>query len=474
MIESRVVVVGLSIVVLYLLWARVNKTLFNDFFSPFNLIYFFWILPILIRGLNLSWLEQPWNYKTILAVSMVTFIFVAVSLFPLRRKKRLPSLHERGSFFPEMLKILQDHRISFILVAFFVFLFVLFIYVEFLTNPAGFELIQRLLGNLRPEDVSYYGWGKNQGRTTLTSLAITLTSFLLVLNPIFYLKSRASRMFLAKIIFLSISFATTLFGFIKLSKTDVMISLWGIVLAEHYYRRFTAGRNRRDVTLPKRTVIILLVLVIPVLISFILTATVRLGDFGGGQYGSIYMEWIECKLEEPNLVNSVACLLYVYTAINFENVNRFINSYDGGFNLGISFFRPLLSIFTEGDLADSMLNRIDFNTLDPAIAGTFMILIFAELSWIGLLVVPLIYAGLVNMLYRRFREKPSFSKMFLYLNFSFCWVFIFFTNPFDTLIFYTNAAFIIILGHVFAVWRRRFITHPNVGRGKVLPYSEIA
>lgn len=467
--ESRIVIVIFSIALLYLLWTRINRSLFNDFFSPFNLLYFFWVLPLLLRGLNLSWLEMPWNYKTITAVSMVTLIFIVISLFPLLRKRRHKSFYEGRSFLAEMLRVFQDRRITLILLIVFLILFSIFIYVEFITNPNKFELISRIIGDLRAEDPSYYGWGKNQGRSTLVSLANTLTSFLLVLNPIYYLKARSSPKIPTKLLFFFIAFLTPTFGLIKLSKTDVMISMWGIVLAEYYYRRFSTVRNRRDTATIRNSIVILLLLVIPVLASFVLTATFRLADFGGGQYGSIYMEWIECKLEEPTEINSVVCLIYVYSAINFENVNRFVNSYQGGLNIGISFFRPILSIFTQGEIAEDMLSRIDFNTLDPAVAGTFIILIFAELSWFGLLLVPIVYASLINILYNRFRTKPSFSRMFLYLNFSFCWVFIFFTNPFDTLIFYTNAVFIVLLGHIFAVWRRRLLPRMAFGRGKAEP-----
>ena len=263
MIASRIVIVGFSAVLLYLLWARINLLLFNDFFSPFNLLFFFWICPILIRGLNLSWLESPWNYKTILAVSMVTFIFVGVSLFPLLRNKHLRTFSEGRHFFNEMLSVFRDYRVTCVLIASYILLFSLYIYVEFVTNPAGFELFNRLFGNLKSEDVSYYGWGKTQGRSTLVSLANTLTSFLLILNPIFYLKARLNRRFLSKLIFMLFAFLTTIFGLIKLSKFDVMWPLWGIILAEYYYRRFVSTHNRRASLAIKNLIIILLVLVIP-------------------------------------------------------------------------------------------------------------------------------------------------------------------------------------------------------------------
>src|SRR2546425_5937747 len=241
MIATRVIVVVAAGVILYLGWTGINRVAFDDFFSPFNMLYYSWIVPLLIRGLNLSWFETEWNLQTFGAVGLVTCSLVSVSLPAALQRKPIRSLGEVQPAFSGILKTLQDNRIIAFLLVLYLLIFGLYLYVEFITNPAGFALISGLAGTLTSEEAGYYGWGKTEGRTFFISLATSATQFLLILGPIFYLRFRCGGTRIGRVFFLTIASSTTLLGLMKLSKGDVVTPLFILVLTEYYYRRLATG-----------------------------------------------------------------------------------------------------------------------------------------------------------------------------------------------------------------------------------------
>jgi hypothetical protein len=360
---------------------------------------------------------------------------------------------------------LQDTRIIALLLLIFLPVFGLYVYVEFISSPGGFALISGLAGTLTTQEAGHYGWGKTEGRTYAVSVATSITQLLLVLGPTFYLLFRSTRRSAWRTFYLLLALLTMVHGLLKLSKADVIIPLFGIVLTEYYYRRLTRpARPPKPPTLlswSKRLLAAVGTVSLAMLL-FALTAVYRVGDYGEASAGAFFIRLTGFKFAEPTMLHTIGSLAYGYTASNFENINRFVNSYQGGMNIGISALRPFLSVFGQGHLAQAMLDGIDFNYVTPpTIAMTFINPIYAEFGWVGLILVPIAYSGLVNTLYWRFRSKPSYTNVFLYFNFAFCWVFLFFANAFGTLTYYLNALFIMALGILLFRGTRTLTSSPD-------------
>ncbi len=445
-LTASVIAVGIAT---FFLWKKTNALLFDDFFSPFNLLYYFWVLPLLSRALNLSYWESSWTNETVAAVALVTSVLVIVSIIAGLTAPKLPSFEARRETFLSVLDFVTGPRVRTITWLLFIPLLVLFFWTEFASNPAGIALFSWYRGALSPEDAGYYGWGKVQGRTPFTSLILTLTQWLTILNPMILLQARRAQGVVIKITLVGLALVTSCFAIAKLSKTDLLTNALALGMVSYYCRRYQASSNLPWIAKSRQGLPPLLWLSVVAFVGLVFTATVRIGQQDTGPAGSIVIQWIGFKYDEPTVLNTMGAILYSYTALNFENVNRFISSYDGGWHLGISAFRPFLSAIVAGRVADRMWDEIDLNVLPGgAIAGTLIVPLYAEAGWLGLLVVPLVYAIFVNVLYLRFRRSPNYRNLFTYSIFSFCWSFMFFTNAFGTLLFYTTAAFVFLMGFV--------------------------
>jgi hypothetical protein len=173
----------------------------------------------------------------------------------------------------------------------------------------------------------------------------------------------------------------------------------------------------------------------------------------------VYAKAIDFKDLDVGAFNEIFAQIYGYIALPFENFHRFYESYTGGLNPGISSLRPFLSIIAKGYIADQMLSTIFYEPVNSAAgSATFLTLLYAELGIWGLIVIPLLYAILVNLLYYRFRIKPNFINFFIYLNFVYPWLWLFFNNAFSVLSFYLNAFFVIGIYFLFRTSNfKRFI-----------------
>ena len=444
----RLILVILGGSFLYYVWVRINRSVFNDFFSPFNMLFLFWILPLLLGCLDLSIYEQPWSFKSFFAMTAVTTILVSISIIPVLRRKRIRSFIDSRLIFQAMLQRLGSKNATILLLFIYIPLFLLYFYVEFITNPAGLAILSGFLGKLSLQVASYYGWGKTIGRTYFSSILTTVSYPLNILSPMFYLKFKLSRKRAEKFFFFFVAILMTLFAFVKLLKIDIILAILGLVMADYYFNKYTqVARLSKKLTRTLRGFMMVIASTIFVGAIFGSTLVFRIGV---SDNSSQVINWIGYKFSTPSLFNSISALVYAYSALSFENVNRFITSYDGGLNVGISALRPFLSILGQGSIADAMLKNIDFNVVVPGVtAGTFLSPVYAELGWFGILFFSAMYAFLINKLYLRFRHNPNYLNFFLYLNFAFCWFFNFFSNAFATLTFYTNSVFIIMFAYLF-------------------------
>ena len=166
----------------------------------------------------------------------------------------------------------------------------------------------------------------------------------------------------------------------KLSRSDVFISALNIAFVEYYYRKYNSRRSSISSPTQIKMVMALLVAIALMYVSVVL----RIGADAPNVYGSLGF-----NLNVPSPLYEVLALVYAYFALPFENFHRFLMSYTGDLHLGISFFRPLLSMFGQGEVADSMIATINFNVISGAAnTGTFLTPVYAELGMVGLVIVP--------------------------------------------------------------------------------------
>jgi hypothetical protein len=437
---------GAGLILLY----RLNLRLYRDHFSPLGLLIYSWFVPLWFRTMNLSELETDWTARSYIAVGLVSTILVATSLLPALRKGHDPELAVNREWFQRSVSTLDSVGARSAFACAFLVLFGLYLWTEFVTNPAGVAVLSALTGRLDQELAAYYNWGKIEGRTALTSVFLTMTSWLYPLSALLYLQFTRTKGFFSKSVLLAMCLLTPAFGLMKLSKTDVLTSWSALGLAMYYTYRFRD--HHTSVRLPlivKLRVAVMVVCLVTV--PFWLTSVLRVGDQGTAAAGAILIDWIRFRFDEHTPLNTFLATVYTYTALCFENFNRFVNSYEGGANLGGSVFRPILSAFAQGRIADELMSQVDFNYVveGAAIAGTFMTPVFAEGGWALLLTATLAYGVLLNSIYGRLRRRPSHANLLLYCNFAFCWMFLFFSNAFATLLFYTTAGAIVLIGWLF-------------------------
>ena len=411
--------------ILFVAWNRLNARLFQDSFSPFHLLFFSWILPLSFRSLSLSELEVPWPPRTLAIIGWVTIALVASSLIPLASIRSYP-FNRRRPTFERTSALFRRTDFHILLLLLWSGTFAVYLYAEFLTNPVGVPLLATLQGIT--VDSQMHRWGKETKWAAITPL-------LFVLTPMLYLAARSSRNLLWRMILFSLAAAYPLAAFAKFSRSDVLIAGLNVAVVEYYFRRFHALRFQ----LPKLSLFKWTLLATAA--GFFLYGTLRLRAGSEAFYArAIGFRWQSGALAE------VAAQIYGYAALPFENLHRFLSSYDGSFKPGVSFFRPLLSAISQGDLADQMLSDVDFNTLSAAAgSNTFVSPLYAEFGLPGVFVVPIIYGVLVSWLYVRFRREPSYINFFLYLNFVYPWIWLYFNNAFSVLTFYINAGFIVAL-----------------------------
>src|SRR3972149_8578903 len=66
----------------FVAWGQVNKRLYNDGFSPFNLLFYFWVLPFSLRLFGLSSYESEWDLNTVLVLFWVTVCLAFTCIVP--------------------------------------------------------------------------------------------------------------------------------------------------------------------------------------------------------------------------------------------------------------------------------------------------------------------------------------------------------------------------------------------------------
>ena len=412
------------------LWLRLNKRLYQDFFSPFNFLLFAWVVPLTLNTLNLSGLEKPWRADSLWAVVWTTISMTAVSLVPalMLRGRAVAGPAEKARFHA-MLEHVRHRDFMLFVVAFYALAFVGYLYSEFITNPGGIPLISALRGMWF--EGSTHRWGKD------TKWAL-LTPVLFFLVPLCYLAMRTTTSRMWKAIMLLCVVAYPLFGILKLSRSDTYVAALSILAVEYYYRLHNRTTRRRTWRNAAGTAAVLLV----GLALFYGVMALRMGDVGA----ALYANAIDFQWQSENVFAQIGAFMYGYLALPFENMHLFV---DGGIDRihpGTGITRPILSLAGQGAWGDTLHSMVPYPKVISGAAGsaTFLTGVFAELGLFGIAFIPALYAALVNVLYLRMRTRMSATSLLLYVSFLYPWSWLYFNNAFGVLTFYWNAALIVI------------------------------
>jgi hypothetical protein len=305
-----------------------------------------------------------------------------------------------------------------------------YLYSEFINNPAGIPLLTKFLGaDIDLSQSAYHRWGKD------TRWAV-VTPMLFILSPILYLTFRLNRRWPWRRIILVMALLYPVFGALKLSRSDIMIGWLNVAFTEFCYRRYT-GRHVVSLSLRKLVLFALLALTI---LGGTLSARIGSSDYNA------YAHAIGLKFAGGPRWMELVAQVYGYAALPFENFHQFYSTYPGGFHPGISVLRPFLSMVMQGRMADEMIKTIPFTAVSTAAGShTFLTMPYAELGMAGVLLVPVLYGVLMAVLYSRLRVNPTFVNVFVYTNFMFPWLFLYFGNGFSVLTFYLNSAVVVAL-----------------------------
>ena len=435
----RYIVVTLLIALTFAVWAKLNTKRFHDPFSPFLLLFFGWTLPLMLRLYRMSGFEEDWPPRTTWTLVWVTAALALPTLFARRESRHA----DNAARFHQGMSCLREPLFLGMLMIAWGIVFAGYLYAEFITNPRGIPLLSAVFGGDDISRSAFHRWGKDNTRWTV------LTSLLFVISPILYLAFRINRRrrFLGPVL-LAMALLYPIFGFLKVSRSDIFIGGLNIGFAEFFYRRCVYGIRGG---IPVRKLIIIGLIGMTLFTGLLI---VRLPQWEGA---NVYARYIRFKIQEGGPWVEALAQIYGYCALPFENFHRYYDWSPGGWNPGISVLRPFLSIIMRGDIADAKLEKIEFNSMSTAAGShTFLTYPYAELGMFGVLGVPLIYGVLMAWLYSRLRRRPTFVNVFLYVNFMFPWLFLYFGNGFSVFTFYINSLFVLGLAFLwFLIGPRR-------------------
>jgi hypothetical protein len=224
-------------------------------------------------------------------------------------------------------------------------------------------------------------------------------------------------------------------GVLKASKADVFLPvLYYAMLLAYMYR----ARGER---LPLRQIAAAAVAVLAVFT--VITATRLQGVSVADPV--VYSDLIRFQpVTHVERVDDALAIAYGYSALNYQNFSNFVAYSSDTQNWGTSLLRPFYSLLMRGDVPDQALGQINWYFVSPAATvGTYLRDLYAEGGALFCIVGSVIYALFVNTLYLHFRRSGRLVAQFLYISFTFAWVWIFFQNAFAILGFYINAFYIL-------------------------------
>ncbi len=413
----------------WVLWRSINRHLYNDAFSPFNLLFYFWTAPFILSFSDLSGLQTGMEANAAAIVLASTTILIATSLLPAMLVGR-STLSKFELTKAKSLRIRPNG-----VIAFYCLTLLALYFAEF--RDQDLPLIAYLIGGASDSNLHVYGKDSK-----LQVIAFGIYSAAIF---VFYLWLHDKRP-LRRALYMSLSLIVIALGLFKASKSDIYIPIisYGALIYYHY-----RTSNRK---LPRSYKLIALA-VAAVVIS---VTSIRLEGIGltGGYAGLIDFKYSE---ELGTFISEVSSIVYGYTALGFQNFSNYVHSHSVEFRIGTSLFRPVLSAFMMGSLADSHGVPVDdWNVVsDAANTGTFLTPLYIEGGFLFCMLGSFIYGLLVNLVYFFFRSVRSSQWMLIYTSLLFPWTWLFFTNAFSVLSIFVNVFYVAVLSWLFMANARR-------------------
>lgn len=426
------------LMVLWWAWNDVNRALYRDAFSPFNLLFYFWVAPFVLSLSSLSALQTGFGTEAILVIAGCTVILLVTCL--------LPAAHRPGP--SRTTSPIDGERVlrvnAFGILCFYALTLTALYFAEF--SGRDLPLILYLLGGV--DDSNLHTAGKDS-KLQVIAFGIHAASIF-----VFYLWLNETRR-LRRLLYLTLSLLVVAIGLLKTSKSDVFIPLlsYSGLIYYHYQsrRKHTSSAPQVHASLPRTYKMI----AVGALLVVISVTSVRLEGIGltGGYAGLIEFRYVD---ELGPVLSEGVAIVYGYTALGFQNFSNYVASHDVVLRLGTSLFRPVLSAMMMGSTADALGVPVDqWNVVsDAANTGTFLTPLYIEGGPAFCLLGALLYGCFVNGVYRAARSRESLGWRFVYISLLFPWTWLFFTNAFSVLSIYVNVFYIGALTWLFVRYKR--------------------
>ncbi len=440
-----------------LIWFVFNRKLTGDLLSPFNFLFFGWFGPLLLRGFNLSVLERSWSSEAQLAV-FASSVFLLVPCILSRRHPGFGSAEVKRGWDFDLLPVLNNKRFGQVLMITFAFGVSAYVYNEFVRNPVGVPFFSYLSDSTLPR-AAYHQFGKTR-ETRSWGLYFSLPLYLE--SAMLYMMGRV-RPNRDKIWWLALSALYPLLTILKLSRTDFVQVLVPFIMVEYYFAKFGVSKSKRNwspVQLLKRYPYISFAVVLLFSVALLLESQyeiLRNGQQGTDSFQRVVGTDIDIGFDS---INTFLAQTYSYTAMPWENFVSTIENYRTEFRPGVGMLRPLFAVMGQGSAVDNLLYSIDFDPynytglsyLGPINTYPFITTLYLEFGVPEMLVGSFVYALLVCTLYARFRRKPNFLNVCLYLHMPFAWMWLFSTAGFTGLHIYLNILFVWALSWIYRTW----------------------
>ncbi len=407
---------------LTILWLKTNKKLYNDIVSPFNILYWSWVFPFLLSYFRISGFQSPPALWMEVFVVFITLIMVAISLTP----ALLGAERDHDNILLAFKAFHRSANFRLVLFIFFCVTFGLKAVAEF--GDGVVPLVDYINGTAI--DSELHRVGKD-------SKLQVIGNGLVVAGLFYWFGFLASDKRTEKMICLLLSVIPIVFGIVKTSKSDIFEVVLYYFIAFYYWRRFSGAKVHFA-----RAFVILTILGS----GMALLTTVRLN------IAEVNLATLMIDAKWPEFViypfDEILSGLYGYTALNFDNLYRFLARSDSGYHFGSSVFRPLFSMLMSGDIPRQMTEGVDMHGFADAAVGTFLRDVYFE-GGLGLCIFgAILYSAAVNYIYYRLRRGGGSTYFVTYVFLTFPWAWLVFQNAFGTLSIYINMFYAILLVNI--------------------------
>jgi oligosaccharide repeat unit polymerase len=434
----------LLIVIVAAAWFQLNQRRFHDSFSPFNLLFFGWVGPLLLSTMTLSSLESSWSFGVWVSLSWTTTALIACSYF----RRSPPDLSEAGSRFTwdnSVLAALKNRKVQQVILISFSVSFLAYVYNEFIRSPIGVPLFA-LYSDPTMVGPAFHEWGiSRESRSWALYLSVPLYLQSVLVYMIGRLKPQGTGKF-----WIAMSALYPVMAILKLNRTNLITTLVVLIIAEHYLDKFsrTDVRRLRPRQFVRRYPYLSVSLLTIVGTMFLASQFVQLRN--GFDSSDAFQAVVGTDIRVYKPIDGFLSEVYEYFALPWQNFADTFDHYRPEIRLGVGFFRPVFSLLGRGQAVDDALDRIGFDpSLGPANTYPFLTLVYMELGMVGIVVCPLVYGLFVNWIYARFRREPNFLNFCFYLHMPIAWMWLFSSSAFIGLHFYLTLAYLWAVNHYY-------------------------